>query len=67
MIAKSFFVEIPNLMPISSATKNTTANKNPPLPSFHPMLMVSGNAAIANRVGLEINKIPAIKLLFCNN
>jgi len=47
-----------------SATMNTTANKNPPRPSFQLMLMVSGYAASANRVGVAMRMIPRIRF-FC--
>ena len=66
-IARSLLVEIPSLIPINSATRKTIAIKKPPLPSFQLILMVSGYAANANKVGLEISKIPAIRLLFRNN
>ena len=66
MIANSFFFEIPSFIPKSSATRKIIANKNPPRPSFQLMLMVSGYATNANKVGHEINTIPAIKLLFRN-
>ena len=61
------FVEIGCLRPISSATINASANKNPPRPSFQLKLNESGNATSANMIGLEIIKMAAIKLLFCNN
>ena len=64
MIAKSLFFEIPSFKPNSSATKNTTANMNPPRPSFQLMLMVSGYAASANRVGLAMRIIPR-RRFFC--
>ena len=63
--AKRRLVGIFNFNPTSSAIINANANKNPPLPWFQLKLNESGKTIKANKIGLEISKIPAIKFL-CN-